>query len=112
MSTAPDALAITLQMLTALAIVVGGLLVAFYLLKRFRNTGELNEISFSVFYFISNEISLINYHKDYSKKETVFYMIFSFYLKSSENLSKIVVSSMYLFPNYGLIKYKKSFKYK
>jgi len=35
MSTAPDALSITLQMLTALAIVVGGLLVAFYLMKRF-----------------------------------------------------------------------------
>jgi flagellar protein FliO/FliZ len=35
MNTAPDALSITLQMLTALAIVVGGLLVAFYLMKRF-----------------------------------------------------------------------------
>jgi flagellar biosynthetic protein FliO len=35
MSTAPDALSTTLQMLTALAIVVGGLLVAFYLMKRF-----------------------------------------------------------------------------
>ena len=35
MSTAPDALSITLQMLTALAIVVGGLLVVFYLMKRF-----------------------------------------------------------------------------
>jgi len=35
MSTAPDTLSITLQMLAALAIVVGGLLVAFYLMKRF-----------------------------------------------------------------------------
>ena len=35
MTTAPDALSTTLQMLTALAIVVGGLLVAFYLMKRF-----------------------------------------------------------------------------
>lgn len=35
MSTAPDAISTTLQMLTALAIVVGGLLVAFYLMKRF-----------------------------------------------------------------------------
>jgi flagellar biosynthetic protein FliO len=37
MTTAPDALSTTLQMLTALAIVVGGLLVAFYLMKRFFN---------------------------------------------------------------------------
>jgi flagellar biosynthetic protein FliO len=37
MTTAPDALSTTLQMLTALAIVVGGLLVAFYLMKRFLN---------------------------------------------------------------------------
>ena len=37
MSTAPDALSTTLQMLTALAIVVGGLLVVFYLMKRFLN---------------------------------------------------------------------------
>lgn len=35
MTTAPDALATTLQMLTALAVVVGALLVAFYLMKRF-----------------------------------------------------------------------------
>ena len=37
MSPAPDALSTTLQMLTALAIVVGGLLVAFYFMKRFLN---------------------------------------------------------------------------
>ena len=37
MSTAPDAISTTLQMLTALAIVVGGLLVVFYLMKRFLN---------------------------------------------------------------------------
>jgi flagellar biosynthetic protein FliO len=44
MSTAPDALSTTLQMLTALAIVVGGLLVAFYLMKRFlkRDAGGSN----------------------------------------------------------------------
>jgi len=44
MSTAPDALSITLQMLTALTIVVGGLLVAFYLMKRFlkRDAGGSN----------------------------------------------------------------------
>jgi len=44
MSTAPDALSITLQMLTALAIVVGGLLVVFYLMKRFskRDAGGAN----------------------------------------------------------------------
>jgi len=35
MNPAPDALSTTLQMLTALAIVLGGLLVVFYLLKRF-----------------------------------------------------------------------------
>ena len=35
MNTAPDAISATLQMLTALAIVLGGLLVVFYLLKRF-----------------------------------------------------------------------------
>ena len=35
MNTAPDAISITLQMLMALAIVLGGLLVVFYLLKRF-----------------------------------------------------------------------------
>jgi flagellar biosynthetic protein FliO len=35
MSTAPDAISTTLQMLTALAIVLGGLLVVFYLMKRF-----------------------------------------------------------------------------
>jgi len=41
MSTAPDAISTTLQMLTALAIVLGGLLVVFYLMKRFlrRNDG-------------------------------------------------------------------------
>ncbi len=35
MNTAPDAISTTLQMLTALAIVLGGLLVVFYLMKRF-----------------------------------------------------------------------------
>jgi flagellar protein FliO/FliZ len=35
MNTAPDAISATLQMLTALAIVLGGLLVVFYFLKRF-----------------------------------------------------------------------------
>ena len=35
MTTAPDALSSTLQMLTALAIVLGGLFVVFYFLKRF-----------------------------------------------------------------------------
>jgi flagellar biosynthetic protein FliO len=35
MNMAPDALSTTLQMLTALAIVLGGLLVVFYLMKRF-----------------------------------------------------------------------------
>ena len=35
MNPAPDAISTTLQMLTALAIVLGGLLVVFYLLKRF-----------------------------------------------------------------------------
>jgi len=35
MNTAPDALSSTLQMLTALAVVLGGLLVVFYLVKRF-----------------------------------------------------------------------------
>ena len=35
MSTAPDALSTTLQMLTALATVLGGLLVVVYLMKRF-----------------------------------------------------------------------------
>ena len=42
MNPAPDALSTTLQMLTALAIVLGGLLVVFYLLKRFlrRDAGE------------------------------------------------------------------------
>jgi flagellar protein FliO/FliZ len=35
MSTAPDAISTTLQMLMALAIVLGGLLVVFYLMKRF-----------------------------------------------------------------------------
>lgn len=35
MTTAPDPLATTLQMLTALAVVVGALLVAFYAMKRF-----------------------------------------------------------------------------
>ncbi|MFC1882408.1 flagellar biosynthetic protein FliO [Thermodesulfobacteriota bacterium] len=35
MNTAPDAISITLQMLAALAIVLGGLLVVFYLMKRF-----------------------------------------------------------------------------
>jgi flagellar biosynthetic protein FliO len=35
MNTAPDALSTTLQMLTALATVLGGLLVVFYLMKRF-----------------------------------------------------------------------------
>ena len=35
MNPAPDALSTTLQMLTALAIVLGGLLAVFYLLKRF-----------------------------------------------------------------------------
>lgn len=35
MNTAPDVLSSALQMLTALGIVVGGLLVVFYLLKRF-----------------------------------------------------------------------------
>jgi flagellar protein FliO/FliZ len=44
MTSAPDALSTTLQMLTALAIVVGGLLVAFYLMKRFvkRDAGGSN----------------------------------------------------------------------
>ena len=42
MNMAPDALSTTLQMLTALAIVLGGLLVVFYLMKRFlkRDVGE------------------------------------------------------------------------
>jgi flagellar protein FliO/FliZ len=35
MITAPDAISTTLQMLMALAIVLGGLLVVFYLMKRF-----------------------------------------------------------------------------
>ena len=35
MNTAPDALTSTLQMLTALAVVLGGLFVVFYFLKRF-----------------------------------------------------------------------------
>jgi len=35
MSTAPDAFSTTLQMLTSLAIVLGGLLVVFYLARRF-----------------------------------------------------------------------------
>ena len=35
MNMAPDAISTTLQMLTALAIVLGGLLVVFYLMKRF-----------------------------------------------------------------------------
>ena len=35
MNPAPDAISTTLQMLTALSVVVGGLLVAFYLMKRF-----------------------------------------------------------------------------
>ncbi|MEJ2284415.1 MAG: flagellar biosynthetic protein FliO [Desulfobacterales bacterium] len=41
MTTAPDALSSTLQMLTALAVVLGGLFIVFYFLKRFmkRNVG-------------------------------------------------------------------------
>ena len=41
MTTAPDVISTTLQMLTALAVVVGALLVAFFLMKRFltRNAG-------------------------------------------------------------------------
>ena len=35
MNTAPDALSSTLQMLTALAVVLGGLFVVFYFLKRY-----------------------------------------------------------------------------
>ena len=35
MNTAPDVLSIALQMLTALGIVLGGLLIIFYLVKRF-----------------------------------------------------------------------------
>jgi len=35
MNMAPDALSTTMQMLTALAIVLGGLLVVFYVMKRF-----------------------------------------------------------------------------
>ena len=35
MTAAPDAISTTLQMLTALAVVVGALLVAFYLMRRF-----------------------------------------------------------------------------
>jgi len=35
MNMAPDAISTTLQMLTALAIVLGGLFVVFYLVKRF-----------------------------------------------------------------------------
>ena len=35
MTTAPDPISTTLQMLTALAVVVGALLVAFYVMKRF-----------------------------------------------------------------------------
>ena len=35
MNTAPDALSTALQMLTALGIVLGGLLIVFYLVKRF-----------------------------------------------------------------------------
>jgi len=37
MNTAPDALSSTLQMLTALAVVLGGLFVVFYFLKRVLN---------------------------------------------------------------------------
>ena len=37
MTTAPDALSSTLQMLTALAVVLGGLFVVFYFLKRVLN---------------------------------------------------------------------------
>ena len=65
MNTAPDAVSSTLQMLMALGIVLGGLLVVFYLLKRYvkrdggGTKGQLIRVIASQYIGIKKNISLI-----------------------------------------------------
>lgn len=65
MNTAPDVLSSALQMLTALGIVVGGLLVVFYLLRRFLKRdvgggkGRLIRVIASQYIGIKKNITLV-----------------------------------------------------
>ena len=65
MNTAPDIVSTAFQMLTALGIVLGGLLVAFYFMKRFlkRDIGgskeQLIKVIASLYIGIKKNISLV-----------------------------------------------------